>query len=57
MKYFEKSREVIKLDKTDIGVGGETPAQAGSVKKYLREPETGKGMCQETVKMRELSKT
>lgn len=26
MKYFEKSREVIKLDKPDIGVGGETLA-------------------------------
>lgn len=52
MKYFEKSREVIKLDKPDIGVGGGTLTWAGRVKKYSREPGTGKGMCQETVKAR-----
>jgi len=32
-KYFEKSREVSKLDKPDIGVGGGTLTWAGRVKK------------------------
>lgn len=52
MKYFEKSREVIKLDKPDIGAGGGNLTWAMWVNKYLREPGAGKGKCQETGKAR-----
>lgn len=52
MKYFEKSREIIKLDKPDIGVGQGILTWAWRVKKHLRELETGKGVCQQAFKAR-----
>lgn len=52
MKYFEKSKKIIKLDKPDIEVGQGILTGAGRVKKHLRELGTGKGVCQQPFKAR-----